>query len=468
MTPAEPPPPPIVGVSGGADGIDAHLDDMESTAGLIGGVGADMTLLALTGHRYLADPGVLASAVLDPAGSARFEWAMLRALDGDGGLTTVAVGIGVSAVKLKAAAVAYRTADSMQAAFMDAAEFVMAPVTFVVSVGGLLAISGKHVLEGDGVVQALQHTITDHPGIVDGAVGSVPGLLATLGAVNPLARGAWGAMGYPTTVPAGAAGLARLYPDGRPTVRPLGHDESQGAITPPATLKNVLEGLASRNGHEGEIDVRVVETTDARGNVHRSVIVDIPGTKVWNPPGHDTDMIQDLGTNLHGVANDTTSYERAVRIALDKALDDAGVKPGDHVPVMLVGHSQGGIVAAHAAGNLGSDRYDVTHVVTAGSPVGEVDIPERVRVLSIENTHDVIPHLDSQENPDRSNWTTVRVDEQRGSIKANHAIDASYVPAAAAIDDSRDPSIRAYLDSAAAFLDGTDVTTSRFAVGREP
>src|SRR4051794_38276326 len=133
------PDPPIVSVTGGTGGIDAQLDDMERMAGLVGGVGADMTGLALAGHRYLADPDVLASALLDPAGSARFEWAMVRALDGDGGLTSVAIGIGVSAVKLKAAAVAYRTTDRLQAAFMDAAEFVFAPVTFVASIGEVAA-----------------------------------------------------------------------------------------------------------------------------------------------------------------------------------------------------------------------------------------------------------------------------------------------------------------------------------------
>jgi hypothetical protein len=455
--------PPIVSVSGGAGGIDAHLDDMESTSGLIGRLGLDLTELAVAGHGHLADPNVLASALLDPPGAARFEWAMLKALDGSGGLTAIAVSIGVSATKLKVAAVAYRTTDELQAGFMDAAEFVLAPVTLVASIGEVAVLTGGHVLVGDSVADALQRTITDHPGIVDDVVGSVPGLLAALGAVSPLAGLAWVGLGMPTTVPEGAAGLARLYPDGSPRVQALGPDLSQEGRRPPQSLTDVMAGLDRRNAQDGEIDVRIVQTVGPDGTTQRSVIVDIPGTRAWNLPGHDTDKIQDLGTNLHAVGNDTTSFELAVQ----RALESAHVGPGD--PVMLVGHSQGGIVALHAAASFAdSGRYNVTHVVTAGSPVGEVHVPESVHVLSIENSHDVVPHFDSRANPDQSNWTTVTVDEQHGSVGANHAINGTYLPAAEAVDASRDPSVRAYLDSAGAFLGGDSVTTDRFGVTRVP
>ena len=70
-------------------------------------------------------------------------------------------------------------------------------------------------------------------------------------------------------------------------------------------------------------------------------IVDIPGTKSWDPL--PTGDITSLVTNLRAVTGKQTSYERGV---LD-AMKAAGVRPGD--PVMMVGHSEGGLVAVNAA-----------------------------------------------------------------------------------------------------------------------
>jgi hypothetical protein len=353
--------------------------------------------------------------------------------------------------------------DEAQATAMAVGEFVAAPVTAAVSVTALVDGVGWHLLHGQGLSDALQETLTDHPGLVDNVVGAMPGLLTTLAAGSPLGLAAWLELGMPVTVPEAAAGLGRFYPDGRPEVTDLGPDTSPGARTPPRSLSDVLTGLYARSKADaGQIDVRTVETRGPDGGVRRSYIVDIPGTKVWNGPG-PSPSINDLGTNLHGVGNEVTSYERAV----GEALDRAGVRPGE--PVMLVGHSQGGIVATHAAADFAaSGRYTVTHVVTAGSPVGEVDVPPSVQVLSVENRHDIVPHLDSAANPDRANRTTVTVDQQTGTIGGNHDIGATYLPAARGVDASDDPSIRAYLDSAGGFLTGTTVTTDQYQVVRVP
>jgi hypothetical protein len=464
--PAAPPPQPglaPVQVFGGAGGIDAHLDDMETAAGLIGRVGLDVTGVGAAGHRYLAEPDVAASAVLDPAGAARFEAAMARALDGAHGVTRTGVRISASAVQLKAAAVTYRARDEAQAAVMRVGEFVAAPVTFAASLTELGGSTGWNMLHGEGFGQALQQSLTDHPGILDQTIGAMPGLLTDLAVISPAGAAIWAALGAPLTVPQAAAGLAQLYPDGRPKVTDLGPDSSILARTPPRDLADLMTGLDARNKADGsQIDVRTVETAMPDGTVTKSYIVDIPGTKVWNGPGFEPN-INDLGTNLHAVGNEVSSYERAV----EQALARAGVRPGD--PVMLIGHSQGGIVAAHSAADfVNTGRYNVTNVVTAGSPVGEIDIPTSVQVLSIENKHDIVPHLDSASNPDRSNRTTVIVDNQTGTIGENHGIGTTYLPAAHGVDASADPSVRAYLDSADGFFTGTTVTTTRYQIERLP
>ena len=79
--------------------------------------------------------------------------------------------------------------------------------------------------------------------------------------------------------------------------------------------------------------------------------------------------------------------------------------------VMVTGHSQGGIAAmALACDPEAQSRYNITNVVTAGSPVSRFHPPANVHVLSIEHAQDPVPRLDTQGNPDQANWTTVTRD----------------------------------------------------------
>jgi pimeloyl-ACP methyl ester carboxylesterase len=118
-----------------------------------------------------------------------------------------------------------------------------------------------------------------------------------------------------------------------------------------------------------------------------------------------------VGTDLRAMAGLNTSYEEGVM----QALDAAGVGP--HTDVMLVGHSEGGIIAINTARDaVRSGRFRVTHVVTAGSPIGEVsdELPRSVQVLALENDDDVVPATDSADNPEDPNITTVHVADEPG------------------------------------------------------
>jgi pimeloyl-ACP methyl ester carboxylesterase len=332
--------------------------------------------------------------------------------------------------------------------------------TLVVTGGG----TAGRVLHGESVSTALHRVITDHPGLVDSITGSAPGTIGCLAALSPLtALTLELGPGLPTTVPEGAALVGRLYPEGSPEVADLGADDSGAGQHAPRNVTDLLVALDRRSaGGPGEIDVRVVWKRVPDGTVQSAYIVDIPGTKVWNLPG-PRPAVNDTGTNLRALGNEATAYQRGI----DEALARAGARPGD--PVMLVGHSQGGIVAAQAARDfVQSGRYSVTHVVTAGSPVAQVGVPRSVQVLSIENRHDIVPRLDGRDNPDAANRVTVTVDQQNGSAGANHALGKVYVPAAAGVDRSGHPSVRAYVDSAARFFGGDTVSTRRFRVERRP
>jgi pimeloyl-ACP methyl ester carboxylesterase len=161
------------------------------------------------------------------------------------------------------------------------------------------------------------------------------------------------------------------------------------------------------------------------------------------------------------MAGNPTTLENGIKDALSQA------HVGPHDPVMLVGHSQGGIVAARAANDfVTSGQYNVTHVITAGSPIGRIPIPDTVQVLSLENSGDIVPHLDARDNPATANRTTVTFDNQTGSVDGNHELEGNYVTAAGQLDSSTDPSVQAFRNSAGSFLSGSQVQTHQYQVKR--
>ena len=158
-----------------------------------------------------------------------------------------------------------------------------------------------------------------------------------------------------------------------------------------------------------------------------------------------------------------TSYEQGIM----RALTAAGVGP--NTDVMLVGHSEGGIVAINTARDaVRSGRFRVTHVVTAGAPIGKVSepLPRSVQVLALENDDDVVPATDSAANPEGPNITTVHTSEEHDSIGSNHSLDETYVPEAQAADVSDNVSIDAFLVGAAKFLTGVTARTHAYQITR--
>ncbi len=88
-----------------------------------------------------------------------------------------------------------------------------------------------------------------------------------------------------------------------------------------------------------------------------------------------------------------------------QAMKQAGI--GKNEPVAMIGHSQGGIVAATLASDL-KDDYTIEHVVTAGSPVANHPIAQSTWVTSIEMDDELVAALDGAVNPNTENWLTVR------------------------------------------------------------
>lgn len=137
--------------------------------------------------------------------------------------------------------------------------------------------------------------------------------------------------------------------------------------------------------------------------------VTLPSTQDWQLPPltpgiGDHGGVNDLGSNLALILtpDQQAAYERAVM----RAMADAGIGPNDSV--MLVGWSQGGILAGAIASNPNSG-FNIRAITVAGAPIDHMDIPDSVSVLAIQHDGDHVPRLDGTPPHQGTNWVTVNV-----------------------------------------------------------
>ncbi|QCB94914.1 hypothetical protein [Cellulomonas shaoxiangyii] len=179
------------------------------------------------------------------------------------------------------------------------------------------------------------------------------------------------------------AAAARAVPFRPPSVTPL-----LGPVVSPRVrdLGDAMRLVGSTYGHgpvglpEATITVQRIERAD--GAV--SWVVAIPGTQ---SPGLTGLSPTHNGTNAQLAAGRPDAMSAAVLAAMAAA----GV--GREDPVMLVGHSQGGMVAATVAA---TGAYAVRAVVTAGSPDVPRTLPPGTVHVALVNDMDGVPSLDAE------------------------------------------------------------------------
>lgn len=202
-----------------------------------------------------------------------------------------------------------------------------------------------------------------------------------------------------------------------PTVKPYEPRHDAGS---PEGVKDVF-GEAAFVDNEGGADntvVKIEKIVAADGSVSWRIV--LPSTQDWQAlastmSGEDFELfkamkdsgaVNDVDSNMALVLFPSlrTQYERAV---ID-AMQQAGIKGGpDGDPVMLVGFSQGGILAGHLAAYR-SDSYNFAAIVVCGAPIDNMPIPDSTRVISVQHEGDPVPSLDFlTAPPDRDNWTTI-------------------------------------------------------------
>jgi pimeloyl-ACP methyl ester carboxylesterase len=423
-----------VTVHGGSDGIQAEIDDLVTARHLFSAAADGVDDVSGT-CLWLS----IALAETDSTGDVwgarhaqdalRSAVARVRNLDGDIRYLTLTLGLAIAR---------YRDTDS--SVLGQIGSMLSAPIDAVVKLPGAIVDSGAALVTG-GPAQALQTFVTDDPELVDTTIDALSFAAGPVGSAL-------------------AKALADTYfDDGHPVVTATGNVR-MAATAPPRSLAELMAALSSTDGGEdGEVDVRILTGPDGR----RRVIVDIPGTKDWGV-AHESPDVVGWATNIRAIDGERTSYEKGVLDAMTRA----GVRPTDDV--MVVGHSLGGMVAvALARDAVRSGRFNVTHVVTAGSPIGRFagQLPANVQVLALENEHDVVPHLDGVENPDLPNVTTATFEADDGTIGGDHGIDTSYELGAAEVDASDDPAIRTFLDGASGYFSATAAQTRSYVITRD-
>lgn len=256
----------------------------------------------------------------------------------------------------------------------------------------------------------------------------------------------------PRVTPLLTSGLGRLLDDGPGDA--LRVDDPAGVATGAAgatSLAGWVDRLASVRATPGRIAV-----TDV-GDDHW--VVQLPGIHSLLPeedPQDLLDAVRALGTGH-------SAYAGAVMVALGAA----GVPPSAHL--LLVGHSQGGIVATGLAADPAlRARWDVSHVVAVGSPVSGRPVRAGTRLLEVDNDSDLVTGLDADPGRDGAGRTVLRFRREHGDVGRNHALGATYVPFLASPTVAADPRVRAFTTSAAGYLGGGAARTQVFAVRDRP
>lgn len=433
-------------VVGGSGGIEADYEDMEATGSSIRHLGWEVGEVVGRAHGVLLDGDLLASAVLSPGTFAAVEADLLAALDGPDGLVVNAARLTATGVVMQAAAHTYRAADEALVASADLRQHWQGQVfgaAFLASPAGtMLAAAG--VLGADGAFTDPEGYLVAHPDLVERVIGSAPG---TLDLLLP-------GVGYPANVEQAAALLGLLYEQraGQPHLAEPYESPAPGNL---AEAMRTLDLAADQEDHF-RLE-RIGSGAQSAYNVY------LPGTKAFDGPFEpgtpgvpdfleESGLVQNMGTNLAGVGAAENAYVDSVYAALR----DAGV-PRD-APINLMGHSQGGIVAARLAERMSTggheDDYNVQAVVTAGSPVDHVDLPDDVHMVSLVNEYDIVPRLDGEAYEDTSNHTTIVTAQQTGSVTGNHSMSGLYREMSRHLVASEDPAVDAALEPLRDFFPG--------------
>jgi hypothetical protein len=439
----------IVAVGGGLR-LAARYDEVEDLAACYAAAGARLLGWSALGAATMTDPDLVASAVLSPLTFAEAEAAVLAAATGPHGLVPAAAEWEALAAATTAAIETVRLTDEQHEARLWQGLGALLgsgvralPLADEVGLG--LAAGAVGILGYEAAGPRLASWATHHAGGVRDAVAFTGGLVGGVGGAATAARFLAGLRGPETPV--------------RTVPVPVRVDDSGTQPRDVADLADHLAQLSDLSNqqhpeNDGTIEIQTLTAPD--GTVRH--VVYLPGTDDMDPFSDDT-QVRDMRENLRLIGDQPTAYG----VGILAAMKDAGIAPGE--PVLLAGHSQGGMEAVALLSH--GTPYDVTNVVTLGSPTAQVHgFPAGSHVLSLEHVGDVVPELAGAPAPETPQQVTVRFETSVEGVVDNHSF-THYTEGAAAVDASTDPRIRASLASLGGFFaPGQEVSSRMFQITR--
>ena len=414
-------------------------DRLLALADVFDSAGAELRSRAALGAEVLRDPAVTDTADLAPTTYAAAEEDVRAATIGKHGLMTRSLELDADALVVRATVVTYQWIDDLRSVAASTLGSVagravgyLAPR---VELGGAVVGAGlieTDALDRDEVAAYLAELATDNPDLLDhvttGGGGLLDGLqmrsLLTAGFVSGepgrrAARGGLRAVGVPPMRADAAAAVRDVAGPLTDQVDALVGDVTTAVGAAPSSLADLVRALVGAGDR-----VLVQRTAPSR------YVVLLGAPAVPGPPDPRS------GPRLVGA--DLASYRIAAVRTIESALDG-----DEEARVLLVGAGHGGVLAAELAATTLSDAFTVDAVVTAGAPSAHVPrIPDRVRVLSLEDRDDPVALLGSLVNAGAPNRTDVIFDAT-GSAPGE-----VYVEGARAADDAaaHHPDLAAELD----------------------
>ncbi|MGP5048787.1 hypothetical protein [Glutamicibacter ardleyensis] len=178
---------------------------------------------------------------------------------------------------------------------------------------------------------------------------------------------------------------------------PVEKFESDGTVNTFYKLHQVLNDA----GPEEDGKILIAEAEKDGKNVH---LVILPGTQ----PDSDGQNPFDTYGIIDGFGLDSENFAGPIA----EALEISGAQDGDEV--ILSGYSQGGIHIANLMKNkFLRKKFKMKKMLTFGSPIGHIDLPEDIRSLSLEDSKDMVPGTDGTENTRKKDQITVKFDGPR-------------------------------------------------------
>ncbi|MGH8889887.1 MAG: hypothetical protein ACRDV3_09050 [Acidothermaceae bacterium] len=396
------------------------------------------------------DGCIFSNAVFDPAGAARVETSIVAAAAVPHGLAALAAHLAADGLALEAVVVKEQLVDDFPLRQLLSLDTVITTATV------------RFAFEPRQTLRGLESTGTGFAGAMVGYLAPFTEPLLEAFAPSALFK-ADAALHRPVAVdpmlglPLSLVAKAAPERSGYVAVsryRPLWGGTAAGSIGGVMHRVSALERFP-------DASLAIEAVTGPDGAVR--YIVELPGIRHLGAAADP----QDLSGAVNAMEMRSTAYTRCV----SEALDAAGAPEG--AEVMLVGHSQGGIVAMDLAGDpaFNGGRVKVTDVIAAGSPISakQVVAGSGTAVFSVENVADVVSHLDvvdSASAPETTARLTYQFAEDQQGIGANHSA-TLYADKLDALANSPNPLFHDFKDRVAPYVTGR-TTTAVFTISDAP